>query len=443
MCNKVIFLFLIQLFFIIKPASAQLILKGRVTNNTGFPLNGVNITDLNTKLGTATTATGTFILMLPKKYTVIRFTHIGYKTRDYIISDSLIKKSGKDTIEINMSLKPAETTLMEVEVVAKGIQRAYNKPWFTVLNYEFIENNILMLLESKNHCALRLVNDKDSTLLNKQLDFTPDDMLKDCLGNIQLLTPSIVYQVTVFDTALVLTGSPRLKYDQYLSPCALTFSNTVFFKEVKNHRQNVIYFYYTKEHVPKKFIEIYDKEGAKIADWHYWNYINYYMLYEEPDKNLITKGFWEDGKLIKLMLDAQHAGMLTFYENIVSREICVPLKQIGDTLYLFDHVNDYLMAYNGNKELIHKIPIKYHHQKNWDEKIIFNEELTHAYAVYTKDGIVFLKNINLLNGICTEEHKISEHIFPKKIKIKNGYVYYLWQGNSYSDKHNLFKQKLE
>lgn len=88
--------------------------QGIVTDETGEPLPGVSVRVKGTTLGTATDASGRFILNAPDGTSTVIFSFIGYTTREVAINN-------QETI--NVQLKPVPAALNEVVVVGYGTQK--------------------------------------------------------------------------------------------------------------------------------------------------------------------------------------------------------------------------------------------------------------------------------------------------------------------------------
>jgi len=109
-------LFLFYLFFsLITTVVAQqtVVLKGKVTDNTGYGLPGVSIVEKGTPNGTVTNNEGVFSFTTSKGATLI-FSFIGYKPQEVVISGQT---------EINVLLQEENINLNEVVVVGYGTQK--------------------------------------------------------------------------------------------------------------------------------------------------------------------------------------------------------------------------------------------------------------------------------------------------------------------------------
>lgn len=103
------------------------VITGKVTDDQGTPLAGVNVTLKKSSRGTITDIKGEFqITVLPEDKTLI-FSFIGYETRE-------VKINGRTVI--NVKLQPELTALEECEVVAYGVQPKVDAMYNTRGNYK-------------------------------------------------------------------------------------------------------------------------------------------------------------------------------------------------------------------------------------------------------------------------------------------------------------------
>ena len=88
-------------------------ITGRVTDENGEGLPGVNIFAKGTFIGTTTDASGNYVLEVPDSVTVLIFSYVGYLIEEIEISDRTV---------IDLQLTPDIETLSEVVVIGYGTQ---------------------------------------------------------------------------------------------------------------------------------------------------------------------------------------------------------------------------------------------------------------------------------------------------------------------------------
>lgn len=88
-------------------------LSGKITDEVGQPLPGVNIIEKGTTNGTTTDATGTYKMEVSTGNATVIFSFIGYVTQEVAVNNQSV---------INISLNPDILTLQEIVVVGYGTQ---------------------------------------------------------------------------------------------------------------------------------------------------------------------------------------------------------------------------------------------------------------------------------------------------------------------------------
>lgn len=92
----------------------QNIIKGKITDENGAPLPGVNIKVEGTTVGSISDMAGNYSIEVPNNNAVIIFSFIGYKTEN-------VSVTGRKTIDISMV--PSLASLNEVVVIGYGTQK--------------------------------------------------------------------------------------------------------------------------------------------------------------------------------------------------------------------------------------------------------------------------------------------------------------------------------
>lgn len=100
----------------------EVALKGKVSDDTGSPIYGVNVAIKGTTKGTITDSNGDYSITAAKGSTVI-FSYIGFAATNIVVGNNSI---------INVSLKPDASILNEVVVTALGISKEARKLGYSV-----------------------------------------------------------------------------------------------------------------------------------------------------------------------------------------------------------------------------------------------------------------------------------------------------------------------
>ena len=118
------------------------------------------------------------------------------------------------------------------------------------------------------------------------------------------------------------------------------------------------------------------------------------------------------------------------------------LEKIGDSIYLFDLGNDQLVVYNDQLKMYHEIPLTLHKNKNWRGEILIDRLDEKVYGVFDNGSKFELHEIGLHDG-STVNKQLIPLIYPEKLKINNGYIYFLYKetGNVWAKKE-LYRLKI-
>ena len=93
---------------------SQVLVKGKVSDETGAGMPGVNIILKGTSTGTTTDSQGAYALEVPNDQSVLVFSFIGYSSQEQVVN-------GRTTIDVSLALSAEQ--LSEVVVVGYGTQR--------------------------------------------------------------------------------------------------------------------------------------------------------------------------------------------------------------------------------------------------------------------------------------------------------------------------------
>jgi TonB-linked SusC/RagA family outer membrane protein len=106
---------LLALFFLISVAGyAQDQISGKVTDENGEPLPGVNVILKNTTNGTVTDTDGTYSLSKLSENSSLVFSFIGYVTQEILVTGQSVQ---------NVKMIPDATTMEEIVVIGYGVQK--------------------------------------------------------------------------------------------------------------------------------------------------------------------------------------------------------------------------------------------------------------------------------------------------------------------------------
>lgn len=441
-------------------------LLGNITDTQNKPLENVNVLNITAQIGTATDKNGKYQLTIINKTASLIFSHIGYKTIYKKITEETLKNLTNDTLYWNVVMENEVQKLTLVEITSQKIMIEYTKPNTEVLDYEFYKDAPLVLVLEGNQYKLQLIETVDSILseLNLKLKITPEKLFKDCLGNNNLLVGDTVYElrINIFFEIEFISAVCSDSFNIYIEPCIASTIEYLFLRKFGPNNQSIFYYCINKDNKELKIIDIiFDKqndlfaaiesakiEGLKASGIGEFD-INHELILKvkaesrrglSPEKQ---QAIDDDNIRIGLFDWVRQYRESESFNKILTKPIYNPLIKARDSIYIFSHIDNSVYVLNNRSDSARKFDITYHFENGWAKEIIVNEEKQNAYAKFIKEGIVYLKQINLDNGEIIKTYKLEKHIFPEKIKIKNGYAYYLYREKDMMATKKLYKQQLE
>lgn len=427
-------------FFLYSQNRADIItVKGKITSENNIPLSSANIINIEDKTGTQSDKSGEYTLTV-KAPATISVSHIGFQTREITVTRELLNDPSQDTLTINVVLKSAVKELKPVEITAEEIQSVHDKPGITILDYEFVNDNILLLISENKKNRLRLIQTgTDSIIKDTLLKFKADKLFRDCFNSIQVLSKDSSYQLHIISPAIyIYKGEPVKQFNSFVLPCVASTPGYLLLKHYGPHNQSVIYSSINKTTKSKKLL-------MKIVNSESENFAKEEVAYAAHLKRRLGDAH-EMGDIygpgvLRMIYDMKQSQW--FYATTLTRPTYHPLKQIKDSIFIFNYITDSVYVYN-EAEFERAFPIKYHYEQGWKNEIITDATMQSAYAKFINSGIVYLYRVSLNTGTVLNQYRLEQHIFPENIKVKDNYAYYLYTDSKANfPQKKLFRQKLE
>ena len=410
----------------------NLVIYGRIVNEQNTPVANANIVDNTGSYGCSSDANGIFNLKIDTEIQSLIISHLGYKTQIININTDKYKK---DSSYFLIIMKKKSVRLKEVEVVGENTTLAYKNKELWVFDYEITKDGIYILTSKSNFgkkTVLFLSFSGDTIAygaVNKQFN----KFYKDSFDNILLFGNDSVYQLE--------TENEKVNF---LYPCMVDNINPVFFsvigyinscfiqQEYSNFNQTVSYFYINKNTKKKKtLISVSNKEKAEINR-------NYYYGQIAKANGLIKTGDISTTEELDYLRKLINDDM--YFKLIMTKPVYNPLKIIGNQVVLFDFEDDKIVIYDSAFKLIRTVPVTFHKSEYWDNAIYIDQTNHKCFGRFTKQGIVTLKQIDLTTGK-TEGEVVLQHIYPKKIRINDDNVYYLYHEMSEGSRNKQYLYK--
>ena len=443
-------LLLILFPLIVSGQNNKFTVSGSVTDyKTGEPLTDVNITSPGNKTGTISNESGEFTILLRNFPATLEFTHIGYSTLKINLEVPPIGK-------LNIRLAQEVTQLSGVTVVSDRVDTIYHDRKYSVLDYELFDDGILLLIFkyklSRSELLFNTYDGKDKAKLTI-LPGKPLQLFRDCLGNAHLFTKTRSFQIYFEKDIIKLMPSVDINnFKEVMADCKFRAGNHLYFQ--KYAFNDLVINYYSADTASKNwslFRTIVDKDkmaflsrnggGAPEMDLIKISGIDAYNANE----------VWRRYRDIEVQ---QRFTKMAYLSSVYA-----PIKKLGDTICIFNHPDSVMEFYNLSDSLIFTTPIKYHLTKKqdplrtfasawskpvkWNREVIIDEQKGKLYTLFVRsNGQKELREINIKSG---ETKLVMKIHFPyvEKIKVRDGYAYFIYKGWGESEKKKLFRQRID
>jgi len=417
---------------------------------TGEPLENVNISLKDSKLGTITDGFGKFKIIIRKLPVTLIISHVSYETKYIVVRIEPLK-------ELDIRLKPRTEELKGVVITSEKIDILYKDDKYSVLDYELPDDGIILLIYKYTLTRAELLfiefTGKELSGL-KILPGKPLKLFKDCLGNIHIITKTKAFQVYSEENRIKLYKGVDLEYFmEIMSYCKFIIGSKMYYKSY-GFMDLVANFYYIDTVDKKNFLFRTIADQQKL-DFLRYNPENYSLSSGTGGPDLgDLKGLPGDKAIldkIRYMDNEKRFNRMAYFSPVY-----VPMFKLGDTVCVFNHPESKIELYNVLDSLFKETPISYHEtekkdfvntlvsafqrQNKWLKKIYVDPVQKKAYTLFfNNNGTKELKEIDLETGELVSTMRIP---FPylEKISVHNGYVYFIYKGWGEYQKKKLFRQ---
>lgn len=409
---------------------AQLTLEGQVKDaETGEPISYASIRLQGTVIGAMSDVDGKFAFDLIHLGANIEVSHVGYKAQ-------IIKVDRLSQKPLSIRLKAKEIRVDDV-VISDGLQRVLEDEKLYLFDYAFSQDELFILLYDKKRKQpiLALIDENDSIIATDPGPERPTELVKDCLGNVHMLSKNYACQVFSVDGDIGMFVDSLKEYKKYVEPCIGRIDEYYYYDFYRFNNQMLDYYAYNGDSKDGDFFShIRDEERMhQLLDP---SEDNIYRAVAQTEEQFlaITPSMWK--KLGKVNHEFQ------FYQMAFFHPVHAPLQVVEDSIFVFDHVNGLMREYHRNGEEGKKIPISYHKRPKWDRFITTDEIRGEAYTSYTRNGVITLAEIDLNTGEILKEHELPRQ-FAKEVTVRDGVVYFLYQERNYDDVNRLYRLRIK
>lgn len=413
-------------------------IEGKVFDReTKQSLNNISVRINNSTIATETDKKGVFEFFIPKvKHISLIFSSVGYKKE----IRELDIEAGDDTIKLSVSLKKEEYLLKEFSISAKPKpDTVFGSQRFSILDFDFFEDKYFLLTEDKktNLHNIKLVDERQAVLHSLAI---PEDagevkeLYRDFMGYTNVMAEKKIYRILVRNDKLILASLPVEDYNALVKPVIDTIGSQLLFSNFSKNYPLFNYMSFDFADSTKK--EIHTVEDEELM--HAYRF-EYYSL--KPKDKLLARNVAQEYSVDKHIAAAMISG---FTQSMFYTPLFAPLYIVSDTICVFDHYKNSLFHYDKNGNKLDSVNINYHHPKNWKEwknKMVKDLTEDKIYAIYDNSGHRYIKKINSKTGKDEGKYSII-HYSADKIRIRDGYIYYVYRPFQSLQEKYLYKEKI-
>ena len=339
----------------------------------------------------------------------IQLSHLAYEPKSIVI------KKGMDlVIRLAPISYPLDTITVKSDPVISILE---DKPLY-VWDYEFYDDMLIFLAYqdmSMFKPRLILFNTEGDSIASMPVR-KAQRLFKDCTDEVHLIKRDEVSQVYFDSTNLHLIYTyPADMVDSILNPCIEKLGQNFYFHQYYYRNQVLLYYYFNQ--VSKETTELtFIKDSLR-------------MLHAFDEDRFASMGSYDE-------FDKR------FVEMVIYAPLYAPLRKIDNIIYVFDFTNDLLMQFDSSGNVSRSVELTFHHKDDWNKSILIDEKKGKVYSVFLNNGNYHLREIDLKLGIAGIPIIIPNYPFIEKIKIRNGYVYFLYKEKKHYQYKKLFKMQL-
>lgn len=416
----------------------KIFIKGQIVESiSGKGIEAVSVNISNSPYSTRTNQNGGFSLTVPKKaaYKLV-LSHLTYQG---LIKE--LKTKTLDTIHITIALLQKENVLNDVAVYATHKpETLVGKTNYSIFDFDFYEDKLILLTSSNSltKAQIKLSNYEGKIISSYELPKQAGEakhFFHDYEGYTDVICKDSVFRLDVLNTELMVLPITQKDFSTYIEPIADS-ANSHFYFHDNWAKYPLFNYYYLKNNDSLNHLlsTITNSDLMKLYNLEYY----YLPSRMQLEARRIAQFYKTDKRIIAALMSGFTQSM--FYEPLYA-----PIFILKDTICIFNHHNNFLYHYNNKNQLIDSVSISYHHPKNWREwkKQLFVDEVANkVYAFFSKDGHHYLKQIDHQSGKEISTYKIKHHS-AEKIKIKDGYVYYVYRPFDSTQERFLYRERIE
>lgn len=408
-----------------------------MNENTKVAIQNVAIKNTASSSGIYSDKNGYFQFELERQSLIkLHFSHLGFES---FIKE--IKTSGKDTIILSVFLKEKSYLLPGVEVNAiNKPETLVGKPDYSIFDFDFYEDKLILLTaeRSLNKAQIRFSDYNGKIISSLPLPKsagTASGFFHDYEGYTDLICSDTIFRLDIMNKEFLLMSISQNDFNKAIKPIADSANNSFYYSNQWDKFPLFNYYFLSKNDTVNHLLTtVSNADLLKIYN------MEYYFL--PPGAQLEARRLAQQYKTDKRIIAALMSG---FTQSMFYEPLYAPLFVLKDTVCIFNHYTDYIYHFNKKNKIIDSVKIAYHHPKNWREwkkQLYVDEYENKVYAFFSKNDHHYLKQIDFQTGKEIKTYKLK-HPSAEKIKIRDGYVYYIYRPFESTQEKFLYRERIE
>ena len=384
------------------------------------PLAGVNIAFEGLKQGSITDRKGEFSFFLDTIPVYMIITHVGYEKKKIWLDGTSPK--------LSVRLTPSATVLKEVEIVAKaGPEAFYRDESYSVLDYEVDSSRVYILIYRITHASAELLCrtvDGREVASTGLLPFRCDSLFRDCLGFVHLITRDSAYQVFTDSSSILLVyPSARDKFEEVMKNCVASTSSKLFFRKVTNDGFGVEF----------SRVDRLTRQKERMA-----------TVVDEENLERLRRNMDDYGRIrsSKIPDGRTEFEEWSFARKIMYRPSTASMFRVAGNICIFNTADLTIEFYTPEGDFTSKVKLDLSRADGrWTKEILVDEVRNEAYTTFTRNGTLTMYRVNLETGSVSRSTRLG-FVYPGKVKVHDGRVFYLYDVPGEQDNKQLYRQVL-
>lgn len=387
---------------------------------TRRPLQGVNLQVPGSRIGTTTNRKGEFSFITDTLPASLIVSHMGYQSKTILLDET--------SYQLSLYLQREMILLPELEITAKASEPFFQSDLYSVYDYDVDSILVWVLIYRQRLARSELICRNiygDTVARSAPLSFTPVRLFRDCIGTLHILGKDSVYQVFLHDRDIELIHPVKMKkFVDVLKNCIAASKETMFFRRETDHGLSVEFFGINRLTLDRQTLSVVeDSEKMKMKRR---NPFDSRMLNSSrPPSSRDDFVTWN------------------YVHKVLYRPVKATLKLIGPYTCIFNTPDRQVEFYDTQGNFSYKLSIKVDQSRNgrWTEEILIDKTDRRVYTTFIRNGRYALYEIDLNTGNIKFKTE-PEHFYPEKIRVHNGWIYYLFDVDAKADNKILFRRKI-